>query len=250
MCISLLLLISQALILLQILVQALNGLQRSGAFDPRVGMFAGMWIIKGERCFQAQHAAHVFQCDLLPAPCFSQPGNEKFISKLGGEVWSVVTHALGTNSILFSTDDFQRNKIDISYISFCLLFWEGFFFFQFPLWALLELSGPSLQQQYCSWEELLQLLPSNGKIQPPRPQLFILESDKTISCTILLPLGQAVSSMCNPSIFRQNKSWSDGWLYMGKCCRSSRKFLSWSDWNGASLIMDQICKVHLDFYYF
>lgn len=69
-----------------------------------------------------------FKCNVLPMfsnviyclpqqgfHCLSQPGNEKFISKFGGEVWSGVTPALGTNSILFSRGDFQGNKIDISF---------------------------------------------------------------------------------------------------------------------------------------
>lgn len=143
-----------------------------------------------------QHAAHVFQRDLLPAWCFSQPGNEKFISKFGREVWS--NSCFGHKLHLFFLEMISRGIRQTFLSAWC----SGKpFVSQSPLRALFELPDPSLQQQYCSGEELLQLLPSNGKIQPPRPHLFILESNKTISCTILLPLGQAASSVCNPSTF-------------------------------------------------
>lgn len=68
---------------------------------PEWECLLGCELLKVKDAFKCNMLPMFFQRDLLPSRCFSQPGNEKLISKFGGEVWSGVTHALGTNSILF-----------------------------------------------------------------------------------------------------------------------------------------------------
>lgn len=146
----------------------------------------------------------------------------------------------------FSRDDFQGNHIDISLsVLGSLLFFSSHFG---PCSISLVLpcsSNIAVRRNCCSCCHLMGKLSLHGLNSSFWNQI---KSFLAQSCchSAKQRLPRAI-----PAYGSKRKSWSDGWIYTGKCYRLSRKkFLGWSGWNGASLIMDQICKVLLDLYYF